>query len=155
MASSRPSTFTRQVIGLVVTATVLFLLGFLIGYFTSPNDESDCSDAPRTIGELRRDEIQKKEEYHSKLYESLNRTEIGKNLKYFSKRPHVPGTPRSKELADEIAKVWKEYQFDKVEMPKYNVLLPYVDPNISNKVQVLDTGNNTVLEFSGKEKVSV
>ena len=38
-------------------------------------------------------------------------------------------------------------------MPKYNVLLPYVDPKISNKIQVLDTGNKTVLEFSGKEEV--
>ena len=75
--------------------------------------------------------------------------------RYFSKRPHVPGTPRSKELADEIAKIWQEYNFDKVEMPKYNVLLPYVDPKISNKVQILDTGNNTVFEFSGKEKVIV
>ena len=75
--------------------------------------------------------------------------------RYFSKRPHVPGTARSKELADEIAKTWKEYNFDKVEMPKYNVLLPYVDPKISNKVQILDTGNKSVLEFSGKEKVII
>ena len=73
--------------------------------------------------------------------------------RYFSERPHVPGTARSKELADEIAKTWKKYKFDEVEMPKYNVLLPYVEPNISNKVQILDTGNNIVLEFSGKEKV--
>lgn len=73
--------------------------------------------------------------------------------RYFSKRPHVPGTARSKELAEEIARTWKGYDFDKVEMPKYNVLLPYVNPNISNKVQILDTGNNTVLEFSGKEEV--
>lgn len=73
--------------------------------------------------------------------------------RYFSKRPHVPGTARSKELAEEIARTWKDYNFDKVEMPKYNVLLPYVNPNISNKVQILDTGNNTVLEFSGKEEV--
>ena len=58
-------------------------------------------------------------------------------------------------MADEIAKIWQEYNFDKVEMPKYNVLLPYVDPKISNKVQILDTGNNTVFEFSGKEKVIV
>jgi hypothetical protein len=40
-------------------------------------------------------------------------------------------------------------------MPKYNVLLPYVDPKISNKVQILDTGNKSVLEFSGKEKVII
>ena len=38
-------------------------------------------------------------------------------------------------------------------MPKYNVLIPYINPNISNRVQILDTRNKTVLEFSGKEKV--
>lgn len=75
--------------------------------------------------------------------------------RYFSKRPHVAGTARSKELADEIANRWKNYGFDKVEMPEYNVLIPYIDPKISNKVQVLDSGNNTVVEFSGKEKVFV
>lgn len=38
-------------------------------------------------------------------------------------------------------------------MPKYNVLIPFIDPKISNKVQILDSRNNTAFEFSGKEKV--
>ena len=52
-------------------------------------------------------------------------------------------------------KTWKKYNFDKVEMPKYNVLMPYVNPKISNRVQILDSANNTLLEFSGKEKVFI
>jgi di/tricarboxylate transporter len=69
-----------QLVALVATGVVLFLLGFLIGYFTIPNDDADTT--PRTIEELRRDEIHEKEQYHSKLYKSLNKAEIGKNLRY-------------------------------------------------------------------------
>ena len=69
-------------------------------------------------------------------------------------RPHDPGTARSKELALEIANTWKKYNFHKVEIPRYNVLLPVPDPNISNKVQILDVLNHTVLEFSGRKKVN-
>ena len=63
------------------------------------------------------------------------------------------GTARSKELADQIEKRWKEYKFDKVEQPKYNILLPYVDPDVSNSVQILNSTRNVTFEFSGKEKV--
>ena len=73
--------------------------------------------------------------------------------RYFSKRPHIGGTPRSKELADEIEKRWREYKFDKVEQPKYNILLPYIDPDISNSVQILNSSGDVTSEFSGKEKV--
>ena len=73
--------------------------------------------------------------------------------RYFSKRPHVEGTPRSKELADEIEKRWREYKFDKVEQPKYNILLPYIDPDVSNSVQILNSSGDVTYEFSGKEKV--
>ena len=64
------------------------------------------------------------------------------------------GTRRSKELADEIEKRWREYNFDKVEQPKYNVLLPYVDPDVSNSVQILNnTTRNVTFEFSEKKEV--
>ena len=76
--------------------------------------------------------------------------------RYFSKHPHVGGTKRSKELADEIARRWKDdYKFDKVEQPEYNILLPYVHPNVSNSVQILNSERNVTFEFSGREKVFV
>ncbi len=75
-----------QLVALVITGVVLFLLGFLIGYFTIPNGESDNSETRRSIEERRKNEMQKKEEYHSKFYKSLNKTEIGKNLKYVYNR---------------------------------------------------------------------
>jgi Zn-dependent membrane protease YugP len=78
MTSARLS--RGQLVALVVIGITLFLLGFLIGYFTIPNDDADTTR--RTIEELRRDEMHKKEQYHSKLYKSLNKAEIGKNLRY-------------------------------------------------------------------------
>ena len=73
--------------------------------------------------------------------------------RYFSKRPHVGGTKRSKELADEIARRWNEYKFDNVEQPEYDILLPYVDPDVSNSVQILNSTRNVAFEFSGREEV--
>ena len=84
------------------------------------------------------------EEYHSKL---------SSFCRYFSERPHVGGTPRSKELANEIERRWREYNFDKVEQPEYDILLPYVQPNVSNSVQILNPIGEVTFEFSGKEKV--
>ena len=43
--------------------------------------------------------------------------------------------------------------FDKVEQPKYKILLPYIDPDVSNSVQILDSSGGVTHEFSGKEKV--
>ena len=58
-------------------------------------------------------------------------------------------------LADEIEKRWREYKFDHVEQPKYNILLPYVSPNVSNSVQILNSTGNVTFEFSGREKVTL
>ncbi|XP_028415064.1 glutamate carboxypeptidase 2-like isoform X1 [Dendronephthya gigantea] len=142
-----------QLAVLVIAGITLFILGFLIGFFTAPDDEKS-PETPRSFQEKREEERKKKDAYHSKLYQTLDKKEIGKSLKYFSSRPHVPGTPRTKELAVEIARLWREYKFDEVEMPKYNVLLPYVNPNISNKVQILDSGRKVLREFSGKEELA-
>ena len=74
--------------------------------------------------------------------------------RYFSKRPHVGGTKRSKDLASEIARRWRDdYKFDKVEEPEYDILLPYVNPNVSNSVQILNSTGDVTFEFSGREKV--
>ena len=56
-------------------------------------------------------------------------------------------------LMPEIEKRWKEHKFDKVEQPNYNVLLPYVDPDVSNSVQILNSARKVTFEFSGKQKI--
>ena len=67
---------------IVVAAIVLFILGFLIGFFAVRNDSE--SETRRSIEEIRKDDMEKKSEYHTKLYKGLDKTEIGKNLKYVS-----------------------------------------------------------------------
>ena len=86
MGVSGPS--KRQLLTLCISGIVLFLFGFLIGYFTVPvsDDSENKSDtSSRTIEEQRKCQARKKEEYHSKLYQALNKSEIGKNVKYVNK----------------------------------------------------------------------
>ena len=76
----RPSKIRLMLI--VVAAIVLFILGFLIGFFAVRNDSE--SETRRSIEEIRKDDMEKKSKYHTKLYKGLDKTEIGKNLKYVS-----------------------------------------------------------------------
>ena len=79
-----PAPSKKQIVTLGISGIVLFLLGFLIGYFTIPIDDSENkSNTPSsTIEELRKSQAEKKEKYHSELYNALNKSEIGKNVKY-------------------------------------------------------------------------
>ena len=63
----------------------------------------------------------------------------------FSEQIHLGGENRSKELAEYLAKEWREYGFDEVEMPKYKVLLSYPmedKPNVTSIVK----GNGTIMK---------
>ncbi|XP_028396940.1 glutamate carboxypeptidase 2-like [Dendronephthya gigantea] len=161
----------RIVFGTVVAIVALFVLAFVIGWVSAPTDSDDssaCEPSLRVnvtnnisiifdikyIVKLRKEQKKRKDNFHEKLFAILNATKIGENLRYFSERPHVAGTPRSKELADEIERRWREYKFDKVEQPEYDILLPYVQPNVSNSVQILNSTGNVTFEFSGKEKLA-
>ncbi|XP_028397055.1 glutamate carboxypeptidase 2-like isoform X2 [Dendronephthya gigantea] len=143
-----------QIVGVVIGVVVLFVLGFVIGWFSAPEESSVEIFNMKYIVKKRREQMRQKHDYHTELLRIINAENIGKNLRYFAKRPHVGGTPRSKELANEIERRWREYKFDKVEQPEYDTLLPYVQPNVSNSVQILNSTGNVTFEFSGKEKLA-
>ena len=48
---------------------------------------------------------------------------IEKNSREYSKYPHPPGSARNAELAHQMARQWKEYGMDKIEVFKYKLLL--------------------------------
>ncbi|XP_028397182.1 glutamate carboxypeptidase 2-like [Dendronephthya gigantea] len=149
--------FRGRIVGIAIAVVVLFVLGFVIGWVSAP---TDSADSPRKrmnmkdVAKKRKEQMKQKDGFHEKLFEFLNAEKIGENLRYFSERPHVGGTSRSKELANEIDRRWREYGFDKVEQPEYDILLPYVQPNISNSVQILNSNGELTFEFSGKEKLA-
>ena len=60
--------------------------------------------------------------------------------RFFSSKPHVGGSQRQKELADHIASKWRQYGFDEVEMPEYQVLLSLPQEDQPNTVEVVTNG---------------
>ena len=68
-----------RIAAIIAGVIVLFFLGFIIGYFTSPRSKDDSSC--KNTAEKRRAEQEKQLEFHEKLYAALNAEEIGKNLK--------------------------------------------------------------------------
>ena len=79
--------------------------------------------------------------------------------RYFSKEPHIIASGRQKKLAEELKRRWKdEYGFDKVEMPKYHVLMSLPDKQNPNQVILLNNSasNSTELfRISEKEQVKL
>ncbi|EDO34357.1 predicted protein [Nematostella vectensis] len=71
--------------------------------------------------------------------------------RYLTERPHHAGSPRNTLLAEEIARRWRSYGFDKVEMPRYNVLqnLPMEeDPSFA---AIVDDKGAILHQFQEKE----
>ncbi|EDO46336.1 predicted protein, partial [Nematostella vectensis] len=73
--------------------------------------------------------------------------------RFFSERPHIAGSKRQEELADELVKRWNDYGFDKVEKVKYDVLLSYPDPDKPNTVKLMNADGRVNYTCSGQEKV--
>ena len=70
----------------------------------------------------------------------------------FSKQPHIAGSLRQRELADELATNWTAFGFDKVEKPQYQVLLSFPQPNKPNRVAIVEN-SRVIYDITGKIKV--
>ena len=73
-------------------------------------------------------------------------------FRYFSKEPHLAGSKRNNDLAQVIAKKWKEHGFDQVEMAKYNVLMTSPRKDMKSKVEIYCHGQ-VVFTSQSYEKV--
>ncbi|XP_001633754.2 N-acetylated-alpha-linked acidic dipeptidase 2 isoform X1 [Nematostella vectensis] len=94
----------------------------------------------------------KKKDYMKELEEFLMARNMEENLRYLSKKPHVAGSRRNNELATEIARRWREYGFDKVEMPKYDMLLSLPDEKNLSTAAVIDGKGKIKIGFQHEEK---
>lgn len=70
----------------------------------------------------------------------------------FSKQPHIAGSSRQRDLANELAANWTTFGFDKVEKPQYRVLLSFPQPKKPNRVTIVESGN-IIYDIPGKIKV--
>ncbi|MGH0177682.1 UNVERIFIED_CONTAM: hypothetical protein FKN15_006131 [Acipenser sinensis] len=128
-----------------VVCTVVFLvLGILIGKFGIPPDlpswlrgmsiDGDSSLTERLMKEIRADNIEK-------------------NLKYFTQKAHIAGSPREEEeLVNYIFNEWKSH-LDSARIYPYSVLLSYPNTSDPNYVAV-QLENGTEVDVSAKvEKI--
>ena len=91
--------------------------------------------------------------YHAEhsIY-SLCMSKVCLCLRYFSKEPHLAGSKRNNDLAQDIAKKWKEYGFDQVEMARYDVLMTSPRKDMKSKVEIYCRGQ-VVFTSQSHEKV--
>lgn len=61
-------------------------------------------------------------------------------FRYFSSQVHLAGSPRAKELAEYLANQWRQSGFDRVEMPKYEVLLSQAQEAQPNTITIESQG---------------
>ena len=74
--------------------------------------------------------------------------------RYFSEKPHLAGSPRQKELANELEKRWKtEYGFDKVEKPEYKALLSFPDTENPTRITIKYKNGTIIHQIKGEEQV--
>ncbi|XP_031563735.1 N-acetylated-alpha-linked acidic dipeptidase 2-like [Actinia tenebrosa] len=136
---------------LAVIALILIILvaGIVLGYFIRKSQEPE-----KKVNGLQKSTRAAREENQKQLRDVISSDELRENLRYLTKRPHIAGSARQKELADELAKRWRSYGFDKVEMPEYKVLLSFPQKDKPNLVTLKQRNGSVVFQTSIKEKIS-
>lgn len=143
-------------IGAIVIVILVFIIGFLIGYFAKKTKKDD-HDKGRPDGYDKKAEMRKKHEDMMRLHEIFQSTvkaeALEENLKYFSEKPHIAGSPRNKELADELARRFTEYGFDEVEKPEYKALLSKPDLVKKTRITIKYKNNASIIyQVKGEEQ---
>ncbi|XP_064892053.1 N-acetylated-alpha-linked acidic dipeptidase 2 isoform X3 [Columba livia] len=112
-----------------------FLLGFLAGWFTKPNEKNpDFSDVYQNV--------------RKKLVAEMRAENIKQFLRSFTKLPHLAGTEQNLLLAKQIQGQWKEFGLDSAELAHYDVLLSYPNEKEPNYISVIDDEGNEIFNTS-------
>ncbi|KAI8504230.1 hypothetical protein Bbelb_182980 [Branchiostoma belcheri] len=121
----------RVILISVVVGVLGIAVGVLIGYFSAPSGPSGTgefaeflSEGDAWVAEALRDEI--------------NADNIKENLRYLTSKPHLAGTPESKEHADWVVQKWREQGLDDSYLTDYNILLSYPDRDSPSYIALLD-----------------
>ena len=60
--------------------------------------------------------------------------------RFITSEPHMAGSKRQQDLAENLVEKWRMYGFDVVEMPEYKVHLSLPQEDKPNKVEVITNG---------------
>ncbi|XP_066846010.1 N-acetylated-alpha-linked acidic dipeptidase 2-like isoform X3 [Anser cygnoides] len=115
-----------------------FLLGFLMGWFTKPNEP------PPSTSDMY-------ENVRQKLVDEMKAENIKQFLRSFTKLPHLAGTEQNFLLAKQIQGQWKEFGLDSAELVHYDVLLSYPNETQPNYISVIDDQGNEIFNTSSFE----
>ncbi|CAK9301359.1 unnamed protein product [Gordionus sp. m RMFG-2023] len=139
-----------NVLSVLAMSIVLSLcFGVLIGYFGHavhhPEDHCYSDTLVRLTSEA-----------HDKITEDIlsNVKEI--NIKHYldhlTKKVHLAGTERQRQLANDISSEWTKNKLDNVQTITYDVMLSYPDSDKPNRVSLLDQYGNVQWVSSKMEK---
>ncbi|XP_063350290.1 N-acetylated-alpha-linked acidic dipeptidase 2 isoform X1 [Pelmatolapia mariae] len=122
----------------IVIVTVLFVLGFCIGWFAKPSNTQNHKDSSH---------------YLKDFLEEMKADKIREHLRKFTQLPHLAGTEQNLKYAEQIMKEWKMFGLDSVEMVPYDVLLSYPNESQPNYISIVDHLGNEVFNTSLAEPV--
>ncbi|XP_069494506.1 N-acetylated-alpha-linked acidic dipeptidase 2-like [Ambystoma mexicanum] len=125
----------------VVTA---FVIGAMVMKFAVPIDLPDW---------LQHMAQERHNTYSQELMDEIKAENIDSNLKFFSEKPHMAGSPQDEEvLAGHIYNTWK-MNLDSARNYIYTVLLSYPNASDPNYVSILQEDGTEVEESAKREKV--
>ncbi|XP_039864744.1 N-acetylated-alpha-linked acidic dipeptidase 2 [Simochromis diagramma] len=122
----------------IVIVTVLFVLGFCIGWFAKPSNTQNHTDSSH---------------YLKDFLEEMKADKIREHLRKFTQLPHLAGTEQNLKYAEQIMKEWQMFGIDSVEMVPYDVLLSYPNESQPNYISIVDHLGNEVFNTSLAEPV--
>ncbi|XP_076360320.1 N-acetylated-alpha-linked acidic dipeptidase 2-like [Tachypleus tridentatus] len=128
---------------------VVFILGFLIGYYGISSGLTEEQAAKlQVIDLLSLSTYHPYDDATQRILKDVSPENIKSNLRYLTEQTHLAGTARDKELARYIRDTWKSQGLEKVHMVPYDILLSYPDKDKPNKVHIID--ENERITFSSR-----
>ncbi|XP_067842435.1 N-acetylated-alpha-linked acidic dipeptidase 2 [Heptranchias perlo] len=111
----------------------VFFIGFLIGWMGRP-----CADFSPV----------KPQAIRTKLLNEMQAENIRTYLRSWTLFPHLAGTEKNLQLAQQIQEQWKNWGLDSAELVHYDVLLSYPNKSNPNYISIIDENGNAIFNTS-------
>ncbi|XP_061193543.1 N-acetylated-alpha-linked acidic dipeptidase 2-like isoform X2 [Saccostrea echinata] len=135
-----------QYLILFVCSLLFFGVGIGIGYGIGRNQsEQTIPQAGVTAPETATDPPRSSNPVET-ILSHINKENIKQNLRKYTSRPRMSGTPGGDELVQILHDTWKSYGIDEVKVTPYDVLMSYPNKTNPNRVQLLTLSNELVFQ---------
>ncbi|XP_030056025.1 N-acetylated-alpha-linked acidic dipeptidase 2 isoform X2 [Microcaecilia unicolor] len=135
---SRKKGFRRSWLALTLLVVLVFLIGFLIGWFAKSTEGKASALADN-------------KNVRNQLLSEMKAENIRHFLRNFTRLPHLAGTEQNLLLAKQIQAQWKEFGLDSAELVHYDVLLSYPNESNPNYISIVDEHGNEIYNTSLSE----